>query len=375
MPGSLHRSPVARSSSSSSQKVPDAPIIPRGGNSAMVTGDTTPRSSTRKGKNKRLKLDSSESQGVSIDDVMDELRELKELVVSLVKDNVMLKNELTEMKVLLRCAVPDMSVKSVVPSKSSSFASVVKSSDKVVVINPTQPEQKSDDTRKMLKEKLNAKEFQMRGVSNSRKGGVIVQCASSAERNKLKSVAAAKLGDAFVVSVPAKRNPRVRIYGYTDEYNAVDFLTVLKDQNPQVFTATSVVRIEHLFSVTAKARFGAKLEVDPVTFKMMMDAKKVYIGWDACWVNEDMNIRRCYKCWGFNHVMSKCVAPSPRCPKCSGNHDKTQCTSTVDKCVVCCDAVKNNHLVLDTNHTALDVSCPTYVHRVAMERRAIIYEK
>lgn len=86
-----------------------------------------------------------------------------------------------EIKELLCGVVGVSSTKSVLQSKQRSYANVIKSPKKVVVINPTKPNQNSNEMRKTLKKKFNAKEFKMCAVSNSRKGGVVVECRTSAD--------------------------------------------------------------------------------------------------------------------------------------------------------------------------------------------------
>lgn len=200
-----------------------------------------------------------------------------------------------------------------------------------------------------------------------------MQCSTSAERNKLKNDAVTQLGSDFVVSVPVKKLPRIRIFGFTEELNADNLLEILREQNPSVFGSESIVKVEHVYFVKSKGRYGAKLEVDATTFKNAVELGKAFVRWDTCWINEELNIRRCFKCWGFNHVASKCLKENRLCPICGGAHSQSDCESTISNCVVCCDAKKSRHLVVDSNHSALSSSCPSYLHLVELERRKIDY--
>lgn len=351
---------------SNNNSIPDPAPAPN------IPNESTPRNFSRRKNGKRLALDDPEAE----DPVIVAVSELNSMVLLLLNENKILKKELLEVKDLLKYVVGNTASASAgnnVPGKCS-YASVTKMSNKVVVINPSKDDVSSTTTRQALKDKLVASNYKLRGLSNTRKGGVVVQCVSSEERNKLKNDAAAELGADFVVSAPVKRLPRVRIFGFTEEYNADNFLSILKDQNPNIFdNEYCTIKVEHIYFVKSKERFGAKLEVDPSTFKKLMALEKVFIRWDSCWVNEDLNIRRCYKCCGFNHISSKCSAKDQRCPNCGGCHQANNCESSLPKCPVCCDAIKSRHLDIDTNHSALSSSCPSYIHRADLERRRIDY--
>lgn len=345
--------------------------------------DDTPLN-IRRPSNKRLRADYMDDSAC-YEQLLGELSLMKKMLVScdsqiklVVRENVTLKKELAEIKVLLHNAVAVKTTKNinvggavVDPVPRSTFASVVKTS-KVVVINPKTP-QKSDVTRKMLKDKLKPSDYSMCGVKNTQTGGVVIECQSSTERNKIVSDATAQLGDKYVVSVPEKRLPRIRVCGLSEQYANNDLITALKKQNPDIMAVNCVINVLHVFDVKSKSRYGAKLEIDAITFKNMMDARKVFVGWDSCMVYEDFNIRRCYKCWGFNHTASKCTASNYKCSKCSGDHQFNECTSAVEKCVACSEAASTMHINLNTNHSATNLSCPTYLHRVEVARRYIKY--
>lgn len=295
------------------------------------------------------------------------IADLTVLVQTLVSDNRMLKKELADIKKQL-CSLVGANTTKVDPPVS--FASVAAS--KVLIINPVSEKLNPDASRKIIKTKLKPIDYNLYGVSSTKKGGVIVQCPTSAEREKLRTDATSQLGDEFVVSAPGKTRPRVRIFGFTEELNAIDLVKTLRDQNANIFGSEPYIGVVHIFKGKDTPRFGAKIEVDAATFKNMLDAKKMFIGWDSCSVSEDLNIRRCYKCWGFNHISSKCEL-TQRCSKCSGSHHKNECDSAIEKCAVCSDAVSLNHLKIDINHSVFSSSCPSYLHRVYQQRSRIDY--
>lgn len=71
----------------------------------------------------------------------------------------------------------------------------------------------------------------------------------------------------------------------------------------------------------------------------MVDKKRVNVQWDSCKIYEYLNVRRCFKCLGFNHVAENCKNKIA-CSKCAEEHDEKQCTCVELKCVNCMEATK-----------------------------------
>lgn len=346
------------------------PVAPKVVKSIPATGPVgTPKGFSR-GSAKRLALDVLERPHEA--DSSSTLMNILVLVQKLVDDNSALKKELAEVKQLLNTVISLPSTIAPIKKPTISYASVTKAK-KIVVVNPASDKLNAEESRHLIKSKLKPADYNLCGVSSTRKGGVVVECPTSAELTKFQIDAAAQLGDDFIVSAPKGRRPRVRVFGFREQLNAIDLVKVLKEQNDSVFLEVSHVTVAHIFQGKSTPFFGAKLEVDPATFKRLIDAQKVFIGWDTCSVSEDLNIRRCYKCWGFNHVASNCSVTLQRCPKCTGNHHQNECDSDDEKCAVCCDAVSKYNMKIDTNHTVFSSDCPSYVHRVALQHKNINY--
>jgi hypothetical protein len=71
----------------------------------------------------------------------------------------------------------------------------------------------------------------------------------------------------------------------------------------------------------------------------------------------DREVRRCFKCQGYGHVLATCRAPKPSCGKCAGPHLTRDCSSKVWKCVNC-----------KGDHQAGDRHCPSQMKAVARYR-------
>lgn len=363
--------------SRSETSIPNAPVAPAACNVA-AGGSTgfTPLSRGSGSRLKRLKL----SDDLSDDSViLTDNSAFKEFVDNcnsnielLLKENQLLRSELSDVKSILMNLV-----KNQLPAQSypnvPSYASVVKPKivQKPLLINPKTP-QKSDITRKQLVENLNPVNYVVNSTINTKSGGVIINCASSEERNKLKINATAVLGDNYDVSVPTKCLPRVRVFGYSQNYNESEFINAFKSQNSHLLSDICYVKVIAMF--TSQSRFGAKIEVDSISLSKLIEAGKVSIGFEYAWVREDLNVRRCYKCFGFNHNARKCTSDIFRCPLCAGEHQRNECSSKTERCITCLNAINLFHLKIDPNHSALSSSCPSYLHRIDLARRSIDYD-
>lgn len=379
--GGLQRSPPQREHA---QKPPTSAPLPTSfaddlltpvSGDAIVSSDqiVKPKSPfiLRRNLSKRPKYDfedeSCESVIGKLTSAVSELKSFVEVnMKKILCENVSLKNELTEIKRLL-----SKELGQVYPASASSYSSVLKSNS-VVVINPKNT-QKASETRDSLNQKINPADYKMRDVRSTKKGGILIECESSEECSKLKNNAASMLGDAYDVTVPQKKCPRVRVYGFTERLDEESLRKKLYSQNPDIFTPNSVVKVAHIYEVKSKNRFGVKLEVDAKTFSTMINIGKIFVGWDSCYINEDFNIRRCFKCWGFNHVVANCSSESFRCPICSGEHQKNECNSTQPNCVACINSANYTHQKINSNHHATSDECPTLKHKIDLEKRSINY--
>lgn len=366
------------SSVTMSNPIPPVPVVP------IV--DETPFISRRSSK-KRLKADFPEDENVNVEQLSGEINVIKKLLIScetniklLVRENSVLKTELSVVKEVLMTMKTDREKSTSVPvsavpvsavslstNNESTFASVVKNS-RAVLIKPKSPKT-TLNTHKLLRENINPKDYAVSKIKATKNGGIVIECQSSAERDKLVEAAIDKLGNNCDVSKPTTKCPRIRLVGLSEQPIATELLTSLKKQNTNILCDASTLNVAHTYAVKSKSQFGAILEVDVKTFRKILDEKKLYVGWDACMAYEDLNIRRCYKCWGFNHVAAKCSSDQHRCSKCSGNHHFKDCTSAEEKCAACIDAAHTLHLQIDTKHAATSLQCPTYLHRVEAARR------
>lgn len=110
------------------------------------------------------------------------------------------------------------------------------------------------------------------------------------------------------------------------------------------------------------------LETDEETHEMLIKNGRVSIGWRKYRVFEHINVRRCFKCWGFYHIAMNCRRETI-CHSCASNHKENECKEKRKQCVNCMHKVRTYNLKINIEHDALDLECPTYKKALREERR------
>lgn len=261
-----------------------------------------------------------------------------------------------------------------VESEQMSYAQKVKASknNAVVIVKPKKSVQKSDQTKQEIKNKIDPASIKIDKVRNMPDGGVAFECANSNMCEELKKVAVEKMGEDYIVETPELKLPMMKIIDITDDYSDEEIVHKLKKQNKEIIENAKIKVIYKTKS--GPIYFSAIVEIDAESFEKCMSAGRLNIGWDHCKVFEYLNLRRCYKCWGFNHKAKSCKSDR-KCKKCTGNHDFKDCRSNEVKCVNCVYAVEKLKMDIDTEHRADDRNCTVFKRRCTIERKKIQYEQ
>lgn len=338
----------------------------------MPAQTDTPRSS------KRSRTDLGDSDVATIDSLLEKVDQISVVVSKneaninhMMNDNVHLRGELQNIKSLIISLINSTKSKPVsAPATPLSYSSVLKD---VVVIAPVDPKQHFDVTRSAVTKTMNPVDSGICGVKKGANGKMLLECKNKADSEKVKSAAIAVLGSDYIVKLPEKRNPKVRIFGLRDDLQEAEFLSALMTQNNQLFTTISKIKVIKSFSVKNPIlRYGFKIEVDPTTFSALIGAKSVHIGWDKCWIHEEFNLIRCFNCWGFHHTRNTCKNKL-MCPNCADEHELRDCKSDIKKCCVCTVTASTSGLPLDLSHSAKSEECPCLQRKIALEKRSINY--
>lgn len=253
-----------------------------------------------------------------------------------------------------------------------------KAKDPVMLVKPLDRECSRSNVRKSLNEAVDATNYIVNGVSNAAGNGLVIRCENDEECDKLVADLKAKIGETHEIRRPAHRLPRFKmlrlVYPNADD---ATFIETLKKNNPRIKDENCKFEIIKREQVRVKGRnvdgcFNLVIQTDGETFNKVMSEPKLRIGFDGFKVVDNIYIRRCYKCLGFNHISTECKAEIA-CSICSGPHNMKDCTSKEEKCVNCSDA--NNRLKsnIPVNHNAWARDCPIYKMKLAASKRAISY--
>lgn len=255
-------------------------------------------------------------------------------------------------------------------TNSPTYSSVVKQHPAILVA-PVDPAQSCSDTRNAMRLKVNPVGLPINDVRNTAKGAIVIECKDRESSTQLMADVAAQLGPNYKVNVLSKRLPKLRVIGFSAEFSSTELRQKILDQNVDVAEGMDF-KILSIFKIPRSSTFGAKIEVDPVSFTKIINNKKLHIGWDICFVFEAFDLVQCFKCFGFHHTSTSCLA-SLTCPRCSGVHKLVDCTANAECCTNCIQASTNLKITLDSAHSATNKNCPVYLRKISLEKRRINY--
>lgn len=115
------------------------------------------------------------------------------------------------------------------------------------------------------------------------------------------------------------------------------------------------------------------METNEETQELMLKKVKINIGWKKCPVFNHINIKRCFKCWGYYHISKNCTREET-CYKCARNHNSTDCMATKKRYVNCMFKIRTYNLKINDEHDALSPECPTFKRAIQEEKRRTGWE-
>lgn len=110
------------------------------------------------------------------------------------------------------------------------------------------------------------------------------------------------------------------------------------------------------------------VELDDITHDSIMNRGKISVGWRQCRVFDYFSVKRCFKCWGYNHIAKNCMRQET-CHKCAGEHKADECKAKKKRCVNCMHKIKAYNLKINEEHDALSRECPIYLRAIEQEKK------
>lgn len=207
---------------------------------------------------------------------------------------------------------------------------------------------------------------------------MIIRCENNEECDKIINEAALKMGNEYEISKPEKRNPRFKILKVWNP-DDVDEKLIDDIKRRNRFLADDQIEIIKREQVKQKSKniencFNIVIQCNGETFKKVMKegAGKLSVKWKSYKVVDNIYIRRCYKCFGFNHDAKECKAELA-CSRCSQPHLSNQCKSKIEKCINCVATNKRFSTKLNVNHSVWSNECQVYRKKLEASKRAINY--
>lgn len=108
---------------------------------------------------------------------------------------------------------------------------------------------------------------------------------------------------------------------------------------------------------------NVNIQVSSAAYSSIMNERKLNVGYQKCYVIDDFNIQRCYKCCGYGHKSALCKK-TQKCANCAGDHDIRECKETQQSCINCKRHNDISSKKLETNHAAHNTRICKFYHTV-----------
>lgn len=176
-----------------------------------------------------------------------------------------------------------------------------------LIIKPPK-DQHADKTKQEIinkvaptKLKIGIKEFKQ-----TKQGDIIIKCQTKEEIETLKNAVEKNLGREYTANFPKKRNPRVKVVGYTGKVNENEIENIIRKQNNWI-EESDLMNVIYIKKILTKNTSTIFIECSPSFYHKAMKAGKIFMGWQRYPIYEDLSLPRCYNCQGYHHKSANCV--------------------------------------------------------------------
>lgn len=251
-----------------------------------------------------------------------------------------------------------------------SYADVAKKK-KVMVVRPKEKEMDSKKVKTLMRENVDpalVKFGKVRGIAN---GGLVIECDNNESAEKLKEIAAKKLGNEISVEEAKEKRSVIKIVGMDKEYEKEELACALKAQN-ELLKEDNNLQILRIYNVKRDKYnyWCAIVALLQKNAKVLVERGSIYVGWERCKVYEDIRVSRCGNCYAYNHATNKCKNPLA-CRKCGSNHKEAECRETEWRCVNCVILKDKTRVDINVNHKVSDPECPVRKKKLEAVKRAM----
>ncbi|CAL7932859.1 unnamed protein product [Xylocopa violacea] len=252
-----------------------------------------------------------------------------------------------------------------IKSKAAGLSNLRQNPPNVVLIRPkdTAKYTNSEETKRALIDLVSPKEdnLQVKNVRRIQGSAIIVETAKSSNVHSL--IANEKLKTAgLVVDVPAKKSPRIIIYGAPRRENDMETLQAIIDQNFSEQEKKKYAQQTKIAFKTGnknnKDSCNIVLETSKEAREILIKKERIYIMWQCCRVQDYIVATRCYKCQGYGHTTKHCRSEGDVCGHCAmAGHTFKNCPNKC-KTAACVNCKKSGKA---HNHSVTDKDCSSYI--------------
>lgn len=298
---------------------------------------------------------------------IEELKEQKEKSVTILREEP--KNGAEVMTYAMAASKPISGKLLEDINTKPSFKMVIKSQSK---------ETTSENMKALIKSKVNPSSLKV-GIKNFKSisnGRVLIESHNKEDIIKICAEINNKLGDVANAQISKKLKPRLILYNIPEEVNKDNALTLIQQQNSDVFGENADVSVVHLLELKRIHKRHMVIEVSPTLRKKILDSG-VKLMWSLCRARDHVSVLRCFNCCRYGHHSRDCKNELT-CSNCSENHSHRDCqvkqeNFTCTNCVNHNKYTNRNALNYNTNHCSMSKLCPSFLDRIKARCKNIEY--
>jgi len=245
----------------------------------------------------------------------------------------------------------------------------------VVIIRSKDGKKDSKELKMAVKQTLNQNKANVtfKNIRDISKGkGLAIDCETDKDSEDL--IGSLAREKALEVSKPKLKLPKIAVYGVDSEFNETNIVKEIyyRNENIQQFLQTQQNQDieDHMvckFKFRKTRPDGTNtwvLGVSPQLRQVLINNRKVKIGYNLCRFSEYLQITRCFGCQQFGHIRANCPIKEAVCGYCGAKHETKTCDPTKVKiCCVNCDRhnkSKNRTRKFATDHTVFSSECESF---------------